>query len=107
MSEIIKNIIAEQVSIKVNNQFAILVGNEKTDVCTFWKKDIKDKKAKNNALLLIDGLDTANKCGLLPSELLEAKNELLELLKEIHSYDGFVFEKDYKRVSELIQKHTQ
>ena len=40
-------------------------------------------KANANALLIADAGTTSNKSGLLPSELLEQRNELLEALKAI------------------------
>ena len=37
----------------------------------------------NDSLLIIDAGNTAQKCGLLPSELLEQRDELLSALKSI------------------------
>lgn len=42
-----------------------------------------------NALLIADAGTTANKCGLLPSELLAQRNELLEALINIKAIGGF------------------
>ena len=42
-----------------------------------------DEEMKANANLIADAFNTANKCGLLPSELFQWKHETLMLLKEI------------------------
>ena len=44
-------------------------------------RSIKDKEGYENANLISDAGTTANKCGLLPSELLKQRNELLEVLE--------------------------
>jgi len=41
-----------------------------------------------NAALIADAGNTAQKCGLLPSELLKQRDELLEALKEIAECKG-------------------
>ncbi len=41
-------------------------------------------KAEANAKLIADAGNTINKCGLLPSELLEQRNELLKALQELY-----------------------
>ncbi len=44
-------------------------------------KMISQLEKEANAQLIADAGTTANKCGLLPSELLEQRNELLETLQ--------------------------
>lgn len=44
------------------------------------------KEELNNAKLIADAGTTANKCGLLPSELLEQNRELLSALKDLVVY---------------------
>lgn len=41
---------------------------------------------KENASFIMDAYNTANKCGLLPSELLKQRDELLEALKEVRQH---------------------
>ena len=76
---------------------------------TIWgnKKGI-DKEAKSNAKLISDAGTTANKCGLLPSELLEQRNELLEALKELYLSlpDGYKSE-CLPKVRKAINKATK
>lgn len=40
-------------------------------------------ESESNAELIADCLITANKCGLLPSKLLEQRDEMLEMLQDI------------------------
>ena len=42
------------------------------------------RQMEANANLIADALNTANKCGLLPSELLEQRDELLYCVKALH-----------------------
>ena len=42
------------------------------------------KEQESNATLISDAFNTANKCGLLPSELLEQRDELLTCLKNTY-----------------------
>ena len=42
-----------------------------------------DDELEADAKLIADAGTTANKCGLLPSELLEQRNELLDALKRV------------------------
>jgi len=50
----------------------------------FFDATIKQRKC--NAKLIADAGTTSNKCGLLPSELLEQRNELLQSLKDLLIY---------------------
>ena len=43
--------------------------------------------AKEDALLITDALNTVNKCGLMPSELLKQRDEAVKLIKE-HTENG-------------------
>jgi hypothetical protein len=51
-------------------------------VVTFNGTMITYNEAKSNALLIADAGNTAQKCGLLPSELLRQRDELKEELAE-------------------------
>lgn len=76
------------------------------------------KQVESNAKLIADAGTTANKCGLLPSELLEQRDEMLKMLetlnfelteaiKELQSKD---YEIDFQTCYEahvLIQKITK
>jgi hypothetical protein len=46
-------------------------------------KQEPSEEERANAKLIADAGNTANKCGLLPSELLEQRNELLEALQQL------------------------
>lgn len=56
------------------------------DICDTYSfiSCIDSKEQQCNAKLIADAGTTANKCGLLPSEILEQRNELLEALKELY-----------------------
>lgn len=41
------------------------------------------ERLEANAQLIADAFNTSNKCDMLPSELLEQRNELLEMLQKI------------------------
>lgn len=45
-------------------------------------KSVEDKEGLANANLIADAGNTTNKCGLLPSELLEQRDELLSMLRK-------------------------
>lgn len=67
--------------------------NEQRDVCDIYSfaSSISDEEAAANAKLIADAGTTANKCGLMPSELLEQRNDLLEALIDItNSYRKYV-----------------
>ena len=48
------------------------------------------EESANNATLIADAGNTAQKCGLLPSELLKQRDELREALKQIRDTTIFV-----------------
>jgi len=65
------------------------------------------EQAKANAKLYIDGHNTYNNCGILPSELLKQNQELVECLEELiklHSSNVGVSELQIK-ASVLLEKH--
>ena len=47
-----------------------------------------DEEMKSNATLIADAFNTANKCGLLPSEVLEQRDALLSVLKRAYQCSG-------------------
>ncbi len=60
---------------------------------------------ESNAKLIADSGNTAQKCGLLPSQLLEQRDELLKLVKEwAHRYPNSPW--IYDEASQLIEKCT-
>lgn len=59
------------------------VTGESESVCNVTTRN--GERACSNATLIADAFNSANKCGLLPSELLEWKHETLMLLKEIEN----------------------
>jgi len=70
-----------------------------------------------NANLMCDALNTIQKCNLLPSELLEQRNEILEILERVLKIYGRGYEPKenvedtvgsilYKELQQLIQKAT-
>ena len=55
------------------------IGTEYKEAITVWAgDDPQDKTANITAELITDSLNTAQKCGLLPSELLRQRDELIE-----------------------------
>ena len=67
------------------------------------------KEAEANAKLIADAGTTANKCGLLPSELLDQRDELLEALQKMCEYHEKMATWDkgdngYYSAKKLIQK---
>lgn len=67
-----------------------------------------NKKSLANARLIADAGTTANKCGLLPSELLDQRNDLLEALIELYDSlpDGYT-SKCLPKVRTAIKKATE
>ena len=59
-------------------------------VVTFDGVMVTYNNAKANAVLIADAGNTAQKCGLLPSELLRQRDELREALKQIRDTAIFV-----------------
>ena len=59
-------------------------------ICACGTFSAKEKRSqsvnKENAKLIADAFTTISKCDLLPSELLEQRNELLEALKDLVRY---------------------
>lgn len=81
----------------------------------YHNSQIENGNSEFNALLIADAGTTANKCGLLPSTLLEQRNELLGMLKGLVSdVSGLLSDYDiewqqagyYNEGKELINKHT-
>lgn len=58
--------------------------------------------ATNNMRLIVNAARTAQKCGLLPSELLKQRDELLEALKEAWMQDSP--DKMYEIIGDAITK---
>lgn len=56
---------------------------EMDSICDFWKDDEDRSEPFRLSEIALDSFNTANKCGLLPSELFQWKHETLMLLKEI------------------------
>jgi hypothetical protein len=97
-------------------------------ICISPRYDFETPESEANANLIADAFNTANKCNLLPSELLEENNKLKEANEELldglkmlfdfpqedleawSEYDGFTqvtFQPtDFKKVCELIKKHS-
>lgn len=58
-----------------------------------------DEEMKSNANLIADAFNTANKCGLMPSELLEQNQLLIDAIIQIRAIGGFGLQKD---IAQLI-----
>ena len=59
---------------------------EMDSVCDFWK-DVEDRyEPFRLSEIALDAFNTSNKCGLLPSELLEQNRKLLSALKDLVVY---------------------
>jgi len=74
-------------------------------------KTITIEQQESNTQLIADAFNIINKCDLFPSQLLEQRNEMLEMLKEVFSY----LESDIKakaeemlsyKIEQLIKKTT-
>lgn len=113
MSEIIKNITkGDWFSCCTDNRPHFAFAHEgNVTVCGFHKEqqlseDLSLEEVQANAQLIADAGTTANKCGKLPSELLEINEELFGFLKNIHNKKTF-HQGDFDALKEIIQKHTQ
>ena len=63
-------------------------------------------EANANAELIADAGTTANKCGLLPSELLSQRDELLKSLIEVIEFNEITFKRlgpDYTKMIDLAK----
>ncbi|HJS00513.1 MAG TPA: hypothetical protein VJ780_06230 [Flavobacterium sp.] len=67
------------------------------------------EKCITDADFIANAGTTANKCGLLPSELLEQRDEMLEALRSIsHAYDMDNFSYlNFNEIKQLIKKATE
>ena len=64
-----------------NGDFYKVKSDSGTSICNITTRDWL--KAKSNSQLIADAFNTANKCDMLPSELLVQRNESINLLKRI------------------------
>ncbi len=63
-----------------------------------WCLKITEEEMNANAKLIADAGTTANKCGLLPSELLKQRDELLKALRAVRLQVGQIKHNwDYKQ----------
>lgn len=72
------------------------------EVATFCNED--------DSTLFADALTTVQKCGLMPSELMQQRDELLELLahmRPIYKEDSDLFYKYENKKDELIYKNKR
>ena len=97
----------EKISIRKNNRNDIVWA-----ICQDIESNI-DMEQLANADLIADAGNTAQKCGLLPSELLEQRDELLKALQAVVLQNGMIphnwdyREKNYMpEVIAVIKKDT-
>lgn len=65
-------------------------------------------ESEANAKLIADAGTTANKCGMLPSELLERYNEAIEVLKSAQPYiEQYALESIKIRLEQTISKANE
>lgn len=64
--------------------------------------DLEEDKA--NGSLFVDAANTANKCGLLPSELLKQRDELLKALEAAFKYEVTMESQDVDLINKTIDK---
>jgi len=67
---------------------------------------------KNDALFIQNAFNTANKCDMLPSELLQQRNEMLQMLEKLAKKEPFEGKVDFKlselkEIEQLIKKATE
>lgn len=97
---------------RVQEQKTFSIGCGGWEICTTYT-DFEEDKA--NAELIADAFNTANKCDMLPSELLAQRDELLEMLsKALNIYGRGYKPKEnvedtigsnlYKDIDKLINK---
>ena len=67
------------------NPGSICIHTEQFDsICDFWKDNEDRSEPFRLSEIALDAFNTANKCGLLPSELLSQRDELLSCLKKTY-----------------------
>lgn len=59
-----------------------IIETEETIIGHLMKWGSPEDELQSNAILIIDAGNTAQKCGMLPSELLRQRDELMEALEE-------------------------
>lgn len=77
-------------------------------VCNITTRD--KNRAKGNSLLIADSINTYNKCGLTPSELLQQNEEFKEALTDLlYEYSSLELSSTPKieEVQKLLTKHTK
>lgn len=96
--------ITVQIPIRQGYSKEIILGTISEDDCTVSSCCCTEEHS--NAKLIADAGTTANKCGLLPSELLDQREEMLEFLKTIESSENTpIHHRSYAK--RLIQKITE
>ena len=83
-----------------SNETATIVTTLDTNVCNVFMGSVKGEQ-EANAQLIADAGTTANKFGLLPSEILEQRDELLEALINVVNY---IESSDIKEIHKLQNK---
>lgn len=79
-----------------------IVNKLETQAIAFLPEMFRD--TLSNAKLIADAGSTANKCGLLPSDLLEQRDEMLHLLIRLSHFEPL---SGSKEIEQLIQKITK
>jgi len=63
-----------------------IIETEETIIGHLMKWGSPEDELQSNAILIIDAGNTAQKCGLLPSELLRQRDELREAFNQMRQY---------------------
>jgi len=63
-----------------------IIETEETIIGHLMKWGSPEDELQSNAILIIDAGNTAQKCGLLPSELLRQRDELKEAFNQMRQY---------------------
>jgi hypothetical protein len=88
-----------------NNPTSVISNNMEIAV---WHYDEDYEKAKTVAKLIKNAGNTANKCNLLPSELLEQRDNLVEICNEIaESLISSGLKKSANMIKEKVKKTTE
>ena len=102
----LKGIIGNSCQINADNEIGILITsfNPMWDLLTIHRYG---ETQKENAIanLIVDSLNTANKCGKLPSQLLQENEEMKAMLEFTIKYYGKVSEeKLFLEIQQLLTK---
>lgn len=96
----------ESVYTKLSDFTLCTVITEKRVIAHINSQDVTSEESKANAELFADAGNTIQSCGLLPSELLKQRDEMIALLKEVKvdiDLSNDITDSSYKKLLDILK----